>query len=237
MQIKKRDIIILAGLGLIVLLVAWYFLVIGPKRDATAAAQVELDKEMQLYQDNTNKVKRLDEERTAAKQTSGEILRLNKLVPADEEVPSLIVEMQQTANEAGIKFIRIEPGDVVAGDASGTIIPFKMVFQGNFFDVNDFLYRVENYARMEGNDVNVSGRLLSVIGLVLKEPDTDPKFPQVQAELDVNAFMTSPAPTKAVGTASSAGSSSAAGGSASATGAANDANASAAAAGGGAASP
>lgn len=205
---KKRDIFILIGLGLLVLLVAWYFLIIGPKRDAASDAQVQLDKEMQNYQDNTNKVKRLDEERTAAKQTSGEILRLNKLVPVDSSVPSLIVELQQTANEAGIKFIKIEPQEILPGDASGTIVPFNMTFQGNFFDVNDFLYRVENYARMEGNDVNVSGRLLSVVTLLLKEPDSDPKFPQVQAELGINAFMTSPAPTKATGTATPAASSS-----------------------------
>lgn len=197
---KKRDILILIGLSLLVLLVAWYFLVIGPKRDQASEAQQQLDKEMQNYQDNTNKVKRLDDERTAARQTSGEILRLNKLVPVDSQVPSLIVEMQQTANEAGIKFIKIETQEVVAGDTSGTIVPFTMVFQGNFFDVNDFLYRVENYARMEGNDVNVSGRLLSVVNISLKEPDTDPKFPRVQAEMGINAFMTSPAPTKATGT-------------------------------------
>jgi hypothetical protein len=140
-------------------------------------------------------------------------------------VPSLIVELQQTANEAGIKFIKIETQEVAPGDASGTIVPFTMVFQGNFFDVNDFLYRVENYARMEGNDVNVSGRLLSVVSLSLKEPDTDPKFPQVQAEMGINAFMTSPAPTKATGTSAKTSST-----------AATDTG-SAAAASGGAASP
>ena len=191
---KKRDIGILIGLGLVVLLVAWYFLIIGPKRDDISKTEAQVQTEKKNYEDNTNRVRRLDEERNAARQTSGEILKLNKLIPVDAQVPSLIVELQQTANEAGIKFIRIEPSEPTPGGDSNTIVPFTMVFQGNFFDVNDFLYRVENYARMEGNDVNVSGRLLSVVSINVAEPDLPPKFPQVKVELGVNAYMTNPPP-------------------------------------------
>ncbi|MHB0866112.1 MAG: type IV pilus inner membrane component PilO [Thermoleophilia bacterium] len=194
---KKRDIGILIGLGAVVLLVAWYFLIIGPKRDGISDSRAELQTEKTKYEDNTNKLKRLDEERTVAKQTAGELMTLNKMVPAGEEVPSLIVELQQSANEAGIKFMRVEPGLAFAAGAN-TVVPFEMKFQGNFFDVNDFLYRVENYARMQGtNDTNVSGRLLSVISVTLEEPSLDPKFPQVLATLGVNAFMTGAPPVSA----------------------------------------
>lgn len=199
---KKRDIGILIGLAALVLLVAWYFLLLGPKRDSIAESEAQAQTEKSKYEDNANKLKRLDDERTAAKQTAGELMTLNKLVPADAEVPSLIVELQQSANEAGIKFMRVEPATPVAA-GSNTIVPFEMKFQGNFFDVNDFLYRVENYARMQGtNDTNVSGRLLSVISISLDEPSLDPKFPQVMATLGVNAYMTGAPPASAKPTTS-----------------------------------
>lgn len=193
---KKRDIGILIGLGIAVLLVAWYFLIIGPKRDSITQSEQQLKQERDAFDNNSAKVKRIGEERNAARQTLSEILKLNKLIPVDSQVPSLIIELQQSASEAGIKFIKIEPQDPVAGTGGNTVVPFQMKFQGNFFDVNDFLYRVENYARMEGNDVNVSGRLLSVVALELKEPELEPKFPQVLATLTVDAFMTSPPAVK-----------------------------------------
>lgn len=193
---KKRDIGILIGLGVVVLLVAWYFLIIGPKRDKLAETEKQLEQEQKTYEDNSAKIKRITEEKNAAQQTEGEIMKLDKLIPADAQVPSLIIELQQSAQEAGIEFMKIEPAEAVAGADGNTIIPFEMKFQGDFFDVNDFLYRVENYARMEGNDVNVSGRLLSVVEIILDEPDREPKFPQVMATLTVNAFMTGPPPAK-----------------------------------------
>lgn len=190
---RKRDIGLLAGLGVVVLVVAWYFLIIGPKRDEVSQADSELQSEKQKYEENSSKIKRIDDERSAAKQTSGELLKLNKLIPVDSQVPSLIVELQQSANEAGIDFMKIEPGDAVAGGDSNAVIPFELQFQGRFLDVNDFLYRVENYARMEGNDVNVSGRLISVVVLKMEEPKMG-KFPEVLTTLQINAYMTSPAP-------------------------------------------
>lgn len=193
---KKRDFWILAGLGVVVLVVAWYFLIIGPKRDEISRVDSELQAEKQKYDADAVKVKRLDEERASAKQTSGEMLKLNKLIPADSQVPSVIVELQQSANEAGIDFMKIEPGDGVPGRNGGnTVIPMELKFEGRFFDVNDFIYRVENYARMEGNDVNVSGRLISVVALKMEEPDIG-AFPEVLATLQINAFMTSPPPAE-----------------------------------------
>lgn len=190
---KKRDISILVGLGMVVLLVAWYFLIIGPKRDDISKADAELKTEKTKYDEDSARVKRIDDERSASKQTSGELLKLNKLVPVDSQVPSMIVELQQSANEAGIDFMKIEPGEAVAGTEGNAVIPMELQFMGKFFDVNDFLYRVENYARMEGNDVNVSGRLISVVGITMEEPELE-EFPSVMATLQINAYMTSPAP-------------------------------------------
>lgn len=205
---KKRDIIILAALGVVVLMVAWYFLIISPKRSEVATTDSELQRQQAKYDEDYAKVKRVTEERSAAQQTSGELLKLNKMVPADSQLPSLIVDLQQSANESGIYFMKIEPSDAITGSDGNTIIPMELKFQGRFLEVNDFLYRVENYARMEGNDINIAGRLISVVSLTMKEPEIDTpdpddgipkKFPNVLATLGINAYMTAPAPTTQAG--------------------------------------
>jgi len=192
--VKKRDIGILIGLGVVVLLVAWYFLIIGPKKDQAAVKNAEYETEKKSYEESRAKVQRIEEERSAAKQAAGDLLKLNKLIPADSQVPSMIVEMQSTADAAGIKFMKIVPETPIAGTQGGTIVPFELNFQGGYYDVTDFLYRVENFARMEGTDVNVTGRLISVVTLELGEPDIDGTFPDVLVKIGANAYMTGPPP-------------------------------------------
>ncbi|MBE0428371.1 MAG: type 4a pilus biogenesis protein PilO [Thermoleophilia bacterium] len=187
---KRRDIGILVGLGIVVLLVAWYFLIIGPKRDEVADVDGQLKTERESFETNRERIRRIGEERQAASLATGELLKLYKLVPADEQVPSLIVELQQSANEAGIEFMKIEPTDAFPGPNGNTVIPFDMEFQGNFFDVNDFLFRIENFARLEGNDINVSGRLVSVVTIEISEASVEAGFPDVLVKLGLNAFMT-----------------------------------------------
>ena len=175
------------------LLVAWWFLIISPMKDDAANKESQYQTEKQTYDQNFARAQRLDEERTAAKQAAGDLLKLNKLIPVDSQVPSMIVELQASANDAGIKFMKIAPDTPVAGTSGATIVPINMDFQGQYIDVNDFLYRVENYARMEGNDVTVSGRLINVMSVNLAKPSIG-DFPEVLAKLKAYAYMTSPPP-------------------------------------------
>ncbi len=201
---KRRDIIILIVLGVLVLLVAWWFLIITPIRDDAASKESEYQGEKSAYDQNFARAGRLDEERTAAKQAASDLLKLNKLIPVDSQVPSMIVELQSTANDAGIKFMKIVPDTPVAGTTGATIVPISMDFQGDYIDVNDFLYRVENYARMDGNDVTVSGRLINVMSVNLSKPSMG-DFPQVLAKLRADAFMTGSPPVSKTAAPRSAG--------------------------------
>ena len=209
---KKRDISILIALGVVVFLVAWWFLIIGPRKDETAQKEKDYEVAKQSYDQNRGRVQRIDEERSAARQATADLLKLSKLIPADSQVPSMIIELQSTANDAGIKFLKIVPNTAVAGTEGGTIVPFELNFQGQYYDVNDFLYRVENFARMEGNDISVGGRLISIVSLEMSEPNMG-EFPDVLVKLGANAYMTSPAPaSRATGKATDTGAGGEAGG-------------------------
>lgn len=189
---KKRDIIILVGLGVVVMIVAWYFLIISPQRDEYSQLQDQRDEQQRLFERDRARIERIGEARSAARQATEDLLKINKLVPVDEQVPSLIIELNQSANQAGIDFVKIEPADPISADGE-SVVSMELKFEGRFFDINDFLYRVENYARLEGSDVNVSGRFVSVYGLVMEEGNFL-EWPYVTATMEINTYMTKPAP-------------------------------------------
>lgn len=189
MNIRKRDIIILAAIGLLALIAVWYFFLISPKRSEITTINQEKKVEKETYDRNTARLKKLDQERVAAQESRGELLKLDKLIPGDEQIPSLIVELQKSANDAGIDFVRIEPDLAVTSSDGSAVIPIQIKFEGRFFDVNEFLYRVENYARLEGNEVNVSGRFLSVVDIKLEEGEFK-KWDYVTVTLGINAYTT-----------------------------------------------
>jgi Tfp pilus assembly protein PilO len=202
MTIRKRDIIILAAIGLLAILVLWYFFLISPKRSEISEINEQAEVEQETYDRNTARLIKLDQERDAAIEAQGDILKLDKLVPGDEQMPSLIVELQKSASDSGIEFVKIEPNLPTPG-AGATIIPIEMKFEGRFFDVNEFLYRVENYARLEGSEVNVSGRFLSVVELKMEEGEFD-GWPDVAVTLGINAYTTMPPVATAATQSSSA---------------------------------
>ncbi len=218
---RKRDIGILIGLAVVVFLAAWYFLIISPKRSDLSDLNSKVQNENTKFQDNQNKLSHLDQERNAAQQTESDLLKLDKLAPADSQVPSLITDLQKSAADAGVQFLNIKAGAPTSGGGSLTIVPFELKIEGTFFDVNDFLYRVENYARLDSGDINVSGRLVNVVSFKIGQPDvTGYKFPvrsssggvsdgHILLTVDINVFMTSPPPSK-----TSAGGGAAAGGAA-----------------------
>lgn len=189
MTIRKRDIGILAAIGFLALVALWYFFLISPKKTEISEVNEQAKVEKEAYERNTARLKNLDQERAAAQEARGDLMKLDKLIPGDEQIPSLIVELQNSANQAGIDFVKIEPDLSTPGVGGATVIPIEMKFEGRFFDVNEFLYRVENYARLEGSEVNVSGRFLSVVEITMEEGEFL-GWDNVTVTLGINAYTT-----------------------------------------------
>jgi Tfp pilus assembly protein PilO len=83
----------------------------------------------------------------------------------------------------------LPPGAAV-GSAGFPTMPFSFVFNGSFFDMERFLREVQRFVRVDGKNVDVRGRLLSVDGFALT---AGPKgFPSVRASISATAYVLSP---------------------------------------------
>jgi hypothetical protein len=80
----------------------------------------------------------------------------------------------------------LPPGAVV-GSAGFPTMPFSFVFSGTFFDMERFLGDVQRFVRVDGKDVDVRGRLLSVDGFGLVAGPGG--FPNVKASVVATAYL------------------------------------------------
>ena len=78
------------------------------------------------------------------------------------------------------------------GAATGAVpgldtVGLELEFTGNFLDLSDFFHRVKRYVEVDGDRLDVRGRLLTIDGVSFKsEPDL---FPRITATLTATAYL------------------------------------------------
>ena len=133
--------------------------------------------------------------RSTPKIEVADVYRLAKAMPNKTDMPDLLLELSQLARDTGIRFDSISP-QTVAAVGSYSVLPISVTFNGNFYNLADFLYRLRSLVSVHGGRLDATGRLFAVDTLSFNESDL--KFPQIQATLVVDAFVYAAAPAPAV---------------------------------------
>ena len=115
-------------------------------------------------------------------------------MPAKTDMPDLVLELSQLARDTGIRFDSISP-QPLAAVGSYSVLPISVTFNGNFYNLADFLYRLRSLVTVHAGRLDATGRLLAVDTLSFNESDL--KFPQIQASLVIDAFVYAAAPAAA----------------------------------------
>ena len=110
-------------------------------------------------------VVRLKSYKKTAPQSRAEIVRLGKMLPESEGVPGLIIELTKTVEASGVHFTSITQRHHDSRHTVWHPDPHPVVVSGRYFDVEDFLYRLEEYVAFRNASFRVTGRLLQVTQL------------------------------------------------------------------------
>lgn len=176
---------VIAGVvvGLIVYVLAGYFLLVSPQKGK--AADLERKSEMTQQQ--------IDQYRTLAAQAAAtppirvaELFRLTKAMPDSVDMAGVILELSRVARESGIEFDSITPQGTTAVSGYSTV-PLSVEFDGNFYELSDFLFRLRNLVRVHAGRLDAQGRLFVVDSISFGESTRS--FPQIKASLTVHAFV------------------------------------------------
>jgi Tfp pilus assembly protein PilO len=114
------------------------------------------------------------------------LYKLTKAMPDQIDMPDILLELSQIAHDTGIEFQSITP-TATAPLGGYQVVPIGLVFQGNFYDLADFIYRLRNLVTVHDGNLSATGRLFSIDTLDFSEGDN--KFPQIAATLTVDAYV------------------------------------------------
>ena len=174
--------------GVLVLGLAVWFLVVHPQGGKLANLKrqaADVQEKIDVYHQQVVAA------RSAPKIEVADVYRLAKAMPSKTDMPDLVLELSQLARDTGIRFDSISP-QPIAPIGSYSVLPISLTFQGNFYNLADFLYRLRSLVTVHAGRLDATGRLFAVDTLSFNESEL--KFPQIQATLVVDAFVYASAP-------------------------------------------
>src|ERR687898_1243329 len=150
MSRNDRNILILGILGIVIIVIGFYFFLLSPLlQNLDELAQDRENKQTQLDQVQ-QEVNELEEVRRNSPEIERQLLELSKRIPTQPQIPTFVVQIEEIADASGVTQLVVEPGDAAAPAGGGDYqtIPVTMQFNGTYDQMQDFLLRTRNLARL-----------------------------------------------------------------------------------------
>jgi Tfp pilus assembly protein PilO len=193
---KQIPIAIIIIPALLILAAVGYFLLIKPKQSEASKISDEiatLDTQIEV----TRAAQRQPEKGDPSAIKIADLFKVTQAMPDDDDMPGIILELNDVAAASGVEFVAIAPqgGSVRSGYSA---LPINLTFEGNYFDLTDFLFRLRNLVRVRDGELGADGRLFNLESLAMEEGPGG--FPEITAALTVTAYVYSTTPPAAAPT-------------------------------------
>ncbi len=192
-RIPQPLVIGLIVLGFAVAGLGGWFMLIGPQRSKAT----ELETQIADTNNAISAARALTlEAKKGAQIRVADLFRLTKAMPDQTDMPGILLQLTQVAEDSGISFEQITPTATATPVSGYLAIPITLEFQGNFYDLSDFLYRLRNLVDVRRGALDATGRLFAIDSIEFAEA-SPPGFPEIRAHLVIDAFVfgTGTAPT------------------------------------------
>jgi hypothetical protein len=171
--------------GVLVYALVFWFVMVSPKRAEASALKAEVAAlEITVTEARIAATPRSNEDTKPI--AVADIFRLAKAMPSVPDMPGILLELDRIAEETGVEFQSVTPlASAVVGDYQ--TVPITLAFDGNFYELSDFLFRLRTLVGVRGGELRASGRLFSVETISFAESTKG--FPELGAVLSVIAYV------------------------------------------------
>jgi type IV pilus assembly protein PilO len=178
---SKLVVIGAAAGGFLAALALSYLVLISPQRSEASKLNEQITAtELQI---GTN---RIQGRQTQKPFRIAELFSLTKAMPDEQDMPNVLLELSRIAEGTGVVIDSISPSAPMVGAGFGRL-PLVVVFEGSFYDLSDFLYRLRNLVTVRDGTLDARGRLFSVDTVQFTEGSK--RFPQLLATVSLSAFV------------------------------------------------
>jgi Tfp pilus assembly protein PilO len=221
MKMTSSNRLIVAMLVVAALAIAFWMLLLSPKREEAAKLGDEVARAQESLALHRSEVTQALAARKRFPVEYQQLVVLGKAVPREDETASLLVELTQLADRSHVHFESLSlstsgggesapaaaapeegasPTEVAAsllplgatiGPAGLGVMPYDLTFKGTFFQMADFIEGLDSLVKTKNAAVDVTGRLITISGFTLK-PDQSVGFPQLEASFSVTTFVLPP---------------------------------------------
>jgi Tfp pilus assembly protein PilO len=191
----------------------FYFLALAPKREEIAKLDADIAAVQAEVDSARDTLAAHERARASYPRTYALLARLGKAVPADDDVRSLLVQIESAAERSGVDFQKIEvgtgasvgttqpateagdelapaPGSVPVAGGALSAMPFSFTFNGSYFELSEFLARLERFVTVTNRRIDATGRLLRLESVEIQPGAAG--FPAMQAEVGAATYLVPP---------------------------------------------
>lgn len=179
------------GAPLLLLVVGW-MLLIGPQRSKASDLQRQVADAQTQYATQQAQLMRVPK---PVPIQAADLFGLVRAMPDQIDWSGIVLQLNQVAAASGISFDTFSPQGAPVAGTGYLMQKISIGFTGNYYGLSDFLYRLRNLVVVRGGKLDASGRLFSVEQLSFGEATTH--FPNINAQLVVDAYVYGSAPAPA----------------------------------------
>jgi Type II secretion system (T2SS), protein M len=232
MTLSRTNKILLAVLVAAAAAGAYWFMVLSPQRAKATQLQSDIAAKQASVAQVQQQIAGYEKARTEYKANYARFARVGKAVPGDDDIRSLLVQLDSASSKSKVGFDTVDvgggssgsasaptpkgapttlakaPGLVPIGSSGVSALPFTLSFDGSFFNLTSFFNRLEHFVSVRNEKVKATGRLLRIETLSLTPGAKG--WPQMKAAVGAASYVIDPVGVSGSGSAATPASTAAA---------------------------
>jgi type IV pilus assembly protein PilO len=154
----NRKVVGIAGGAILAMVALWYVMLFSPQGSALSAANSRLEAAHERQTELRAQIRALETAKTAPSTIQAQISTLKQAIPGTPDLAGFIDAANSAANASGVDFVSLAPSQPTLGKAGVSELRLSMAVKGTYFQVVDFVNRLNGMPRLVVVDsLNLTG--------------------------------------------------------------------------------